>query len=147
MKPLAVSLPSPDDAEHTVGALAALAGLLGTAWALLVRWLRRRRQREDVTEIKERSLRYLLDAQRHTLYALIPFAQERYFNVEELHRQKVLIDQVRDQLWLADGHADERDEQRRTAEIVQVLTRTQAIQARKQPPPDPQQDMFREEDL
>jgi hypothetical protein len=137
-----VDLPSPEEASSLVTALGAIVGVVGGVWALVVRVLRRRRRRQLVQELEGRALRYLIDAQRHTLHTIVPGEEARYVDLTELNRQKVLIDQVRDQLWVADGHESQRESERQANDLLKVLTRTQAIRMKQQ-----RQDMFKEDDL
>jgi hypothetical protein len=115
--------------------VAAVGGIVGGAWALATRWLKRHRAARQRRALEGKAVRYLLDAMRHSLHVLQP-GERRLVDMDELARQKVLIDGVRDELWVADGHASERENERNVAEIVRVLTRTQAIQAKGK------QDMF-----
>jgi hypothetical protein len=129
---LAISWPSSQEVEDGAKTVAAVGGVLGGAWALVTRWRRRCAEARTKREIEAKATRYLLDAMRHTLNLLAP-GEARFVDLEELARQKVLIDQVRDLLWVADGHRSEREAQRQTEEIVKVLTRTQAIRAKERP--------------
>jgi hypothetical protein len=96
-----------------------------------VKAYRRWRKRREVRTLEAKAVRYILDAMRHSLFALT--ANERHlYSLDELQRQKLLIDQLRDDLWIADGHSLERANQERMAEIVSVITRTQAIAAKQE---------------
>jgi hypothetical protein len=79
-----------------------------------------------------KDIRYLLDAQRQTLEAILGPRAGRAVDVEELQRQQVLISEVREETWLMDGHPPRPkppDEPAATqAEVRELLTRTQAIQ-------------------
>ena len=106
---------------------------MGGAWALVSRWRRRCREADERRALEGKAVRYMLDAMRHTLHVVTPTEERRFIDLDEMARQKVLIDQIRDQLWIADGHTSEREAQRQTEEIVRVLTRTQRIQAKENP--------------
>lgn len=125
---LAVSLP---EVEGWAKTIAAIGGIVGGAWALAVRILRRRRREQERRDLEAKAIRYLLDAMRHTLHVMAPGERGRLIDVGELERQKVLVDQVRDLLWIADGHQSERDAQAAAAELGRWLTRTQAIEAKE----------------
>ena len=109
------------------GPALATAALIG-AWA----WIRAQRKLRAAEAVKRRleakAVRYLLDAARHLLYHVQPHSG-RVVLLEELATQKALIDQVRDELWAADGHPSERFAERQTEAIMRVLTRTQRIEA------------------
>lgn len=122
----AVSIPTPQEVEDHAKSILAVSAIVGGAWALATRWHRRRRAAREMRELESRAIRYLLDAQRHALNVIVPHEDRRMINVDELVRQKVLIDQIRDRLWTADGH------DKTVQDIVNVLTRTQAIQAKQQ---------------
>lgn len=129
MRALALTIPTADQIGDTAKTLAAVGGLLGGAWAVLSRWMRRRREAKAKRELEGKAVRYLLDAVRHSLNALTPAdRRSSIIDIDELARQKALIDEVRDMLWVADGHVSEREAQRQAEDIVRVLTRTQAIQ-------------------
>lgn len=130
---LAVSIPTADQVGDAAKTLAAIGGIVGGAWALVARWLRRRREAKAKHELEAKAIRYLLDAVRHSLNVFATGDDRRFVDLDELARQKVLIDQVRDLLWIADGHQSERDAQRLGEDIVRVLTRTQAIKAKDNP--------------
>lgn len=130
---LAISIPTPEQVGDGAKTLAAIGGIVGGAWALVTRWRRRCREAEERRALEAKAVRYLLDAVRHSLNVLSPTDERRLIDVDELARQKVLIDQIRDLLWIADGHKSDRDAQRQTEEIVRVLTRTQAIRQKENP--------------
>lgn len=128
------AMPTQEELGDWAKTIAAIGGILGGIWALARRLWRRYVHAREVRALEAKAVRYLLDAQRHALYALAPAGdRHRLIDVDELTRQKTLIDEVRDELWVADGHASEREEQRRVEGIVRVLTRTQAIQAKETP--------------
>jgi hypothetical protein len=136
----AAYLPTSKEVEDGAKSVLAIGALVGATWALCRRWYTRRRTAREVRELESRALRYLLDAQRHTLNVIVPHEDRRLIDVDELHRQKLLIDQVRDRLWKADGHSQTLQD------IVQVITRTQAIQAKRDRQPDnPFQDGWTED--
>lgn len=120
--------------ESTAKALAAIAGLLAGAWALLARWARRRRAARERRDLEGKAIRYLLDAMRHSLHVWTPAGHDdaRLIDVDELLRQKLLIDAIRDQLWIADGNESARVTEQVAADIVKVITRTQAIRAKRE---------------
>lgn len=133
---------STTEVESGAKALAAIVGLLAGAWALATRWSRRRRAVRAAHALESKAIRYLLDAARHSLHVIAPsLGESRLIDIDELVRQKHLIDDVRDELWIADGNESARTVRLVEAEIVKVLTRTQAIAAKRQ-----KQDMFREDD-
>jgi len=110
--------------------VAAIGGLLAGAGALLARWVKRRRLAAQRRALEAKAVRYLLDAQRQTLNVLIPGAsRSRLIDLGELNRQKLLIDDVREELWIADGHESSREAERVAQDVLKVLTRTQAIEA------------------
>lgn len=131
---------TPEQVGDWAKTIAAIGGIVGGVWALVTKAVRRRRAAQQRAALEAKATRYLLDAMRHALHVMQP-GPSRFLDVDELQRQKVLIDGVRDELWIADGHASEREQERAAAEIVRVLTRTQAIQAKHQ-----RQDMFSDED-
>lgn len=124
----------PVDWTELVKTLAAGVGILSAPlWLLLSRWVKARRQKKLVRSLEGKAIRYVLDADRqvvHALLLLLDSSRTAFIDLSEIQRQKVLIDQVRDELWIADGHDGEREAQRRAEEILQVLTRTQAIRAK-----------------
>lgn len=130
---ISVPIPSPDEVGAAAKTVAAVGGVVGGAWALVSRWRRRCREADERRALEGKAVRYMLDAMRHTLHVVTPTEERRFIDLDEMARQKVLIDQIRDQLWIADGHTSEREAQRQTEEIVRVLTRTQRIQAKENP--------------
>lgn len=124
-----LTIPTADEISSIAKMLAAIGGLAGGAWTVLSRIIKRRRELQRRRELEAKAVRYLLDAVRHCLQAIVPSRSQ--VNTNELARQKVLIDEVRDMLWVADGHPSSREIENATEEIVKVLTRTQAIE-RKQ---------------
>lgn len=129
---VSIPIPSPEQVGDAAKTVAAVGGVVGGAWALVARWRRRCREAQERRALEGKAVRYLLDAVRHSLNVLTPGDERRLIDVDEIARQKVLIDQIRDLLWIADGHKSERESQRQTEEIVRVLTRTQRIQAKEQ---------------
>lgn len=119
-------MPTPQEVEDSAKSLLAVGAIVGGAWAVARRWLRRRKAADEMRELESRAIRYLLDAQRHALNVIVPHEDRRLINLDELMRQKLLIDQIRDRLWAADGH------DKTVQDIVNVLTRTQAIKAKQQ---------------
>lgn len=111
--------------------VAAVGGVVGAVWALISRWLKRRRKAREKAEMEARATRYLLDAVRHALGALSPHDRPYVLDPKELERQKILIDGIRDDLWVADGHRSEREAQRELKGVMDVITRTQAIRVKK----------------
>lgn len=130
-------MPTPQEVEDHAKSILAVGAIVGGAWAVARRWYRRRRAEAEIRELESRAIRYLLDAQRHALNVIVPHEDRRLIDVDELHRQKLLIDQIRDRLWKADGHSQTLQD------IVNVLTRTQRIQAKHDAK---QQDIFAEDD-
>lgn len=143
---LAITIPTPDEVGDAAKTVAAVGGVVGGAWALVTRWRRRCREAEERRALEGKAVRYMLDAMRHTLHVVTPTEERRFIDLDELARQKVLIDQVRDQLWIADGHHSEREAQRQTEELVRVLTRTQRIRVKEQGKDNPFKDGWTPED-
>lgn len=129
---VAVQLPSAEDVGAWAKTMAAVGGVVGGLWALGVRIAKRRRLERERKAQEARAIRYLLDAVRHALNVIVPSEDRRFVDVDELVRQKLLIDQVRDALWRYDGHESERATEQATERIVEVLTRTQRIKAKEQ---------------
>jgi hypothetical protein len=119
-------MPTPQEVEDHAKSILAVSAVVAGTWALVTRWWRRRKAAAEMREIESRAIRYLLDAQRHALNVIVPHEDRRLIDVDQLVRQKVLIDQIRDRLWAADGH------DKTVQDIVNVLTRTQAIKAKQQ---------------
>lgn len=109
-----------------------------------VKAYRRWRKRREIRALEAKATRYMLDAMRHSLFALTATDGRHLVSLDELIRQKLLIDQLRDDLWIADGHESERVNEARMAEIVSVITRTQAIAAKKEAIRAGQPPMFKE---
>lgn len=124
---LALALPTYEQLGDWAKTLAAIGGLVAGLWAACRRLWRVWQARRRLRALERKAIRYLLDAQRHTLYAVIP-TPDRVVVIEKLKNSKDLIDQVRDDLWVADGHESALDEERRVENIVRVITRTQRIQ-------------------
>lgn len=132
-----------------------IVGVIGAVWGLVA--LRRKlsaKEREE-QRLQGKAIRYLLDAQRQALHALVVYTgaegnvPAEPFDLAQLVRHRELVGQVSDELWVHDGHASER-EMRRKGDIEKWLTRTQAIQERsttKRLRPSQPQDMFRDDDI
>lgn len=129
---VAVQLPSAEDVGAWAKTLAAVGGVVGALWALGAKVARRHRLERERKTLEGKAVRYLLDAMRHTLHVVTPTEERRFIDLDELARQKVMIDEVRDLLWVMDGHKSEREAQRQAEEIVRVITRTQRIKAKEQ---------------
>jgi hypothetical protein len=128
----ALTIPTADEISNVAKTLAAVGGLVGGIWAILSRWARRRLETKAKRELEARAIRYLLDAVRHSLNALTPLERRSsLIDADELVRQKTLIDEVRDMIWIADGHSSEREAQRQAEDIIRVITRTQAIERKE----------------
>ena len=138
--PLAVSWIEPRGVGEVAKTTAAVAGILGGIAALVRRVWRRRKAEREIRELEAKALRYTLDAVRHTLDVMTPSSDGRMTSLTELQRQLMLVNQVRRELWKADGNALPEDE---PAEVVRnFLTRTQAIHRLK----ERRQDMFKDGD-
>jgi hypothetical protein len=136
---LAVSWPEPKDVGEVAKTTAAVAGILGGILALARRVWRRRKAEREVRALEAKALRYTLDAVRHALDVMTPSSDGRMTNLTELQRQLVLVNQVRRDLWAADGNELPEDA---PAEVMRnFLTRTQAIQRLRE-----KQDMFKDGD-
>lgn len=120
---------TPADVGDWAKTLAAVAGVVGGAVALVSRWWKRRLERRRIAALEAKALRYLLDAVRHALFVMAP-GPDRFLELDELERQKVLIDEVRDEVWKSDGHGSRRDQAETQRTLLRILTRTQAIQAK-----------------
>ncbi|MEY4933095.1 MAG: hypothetical protein RLZZ403_1415 [Pseudomonadota bacterium] len=113
--------------------LLAVAGWIGRRF---VAWRKRTKAAAQMHALEGKAIRYLLDAQRHALHMLVRASEDdRLIDLDEMTRQKVLIDDMRDQIWIADGHEGQHATEQAAADIMKFLTRTQAIQA-KFPAPD-----------
>lgn len=117
----------------------------GTALVAAAGWLLKRVRRWWTTRRAEaKALRNLLDAQRHVLLSIVPEEHGGgLMNLDELIRQKALIDDAREAVWIADGNESNRQTEATVAEVVKVLSRTQAIRRLKQPK-DSEGDMFKD---
>ena len=97
-----------------------------------VAWRKRHRTELRLRAQDRKDVRYLLDAQRQTLEAILGPRAGRAVDVDELQRQQVLISEVREETWLADGHPPRPrsgpEAAATQAEVRELLTRTQAIQ-------------------
>ena len=120
-----MALPTAHEVEEGAKSILAVGAVLGGAYAIARRWLQRRRRAQERRAIEEQAIRYLLDAQRHTLNVLVPGEDRSMVDIDELRRQKLLVDQIRDRLWHADGHSQSLQS------IVEVLSRTQRIKAKQ----------------
>jgi hypothetical protein len=126
--------PTTVELESSAKALTAILGLLAGAWALATRWARKRRAAREKRELEGKAIRYLLDAIRHSLHVWTPGQadENRLIAVDglihELIRQKLLIDLVRDQLWVADGN----ESARLTQQVAALMTRAEAIRAKRE---------------
>lgn len=123
--------PSPDVWELVRQWWTPILAVLGGAWAGVKAWRKWRATEMRLRAQDRKNVRYLLDAQRQTLEAIIGPSSGRAIDIEELRRQQVLISEVREETWLADGHPprpkpDAEAEQAR-ADVRELLTRTQAI--------------------
>ena len=124
--------------------LAAAGGVL--AWLRKAR-VRRAKEREE-QRLQGKAIRYLLDAKRIDLAAIIRHVSLDAGMLEMLVRHKALIDGVRDELWVHDGHESVRIAEQAAENVVKVLTRTQAIDLKKKRVRDNRvQDMFSEADI
>lgn len=114
------------DVGDWVKTLAAAGGLVGGAWALMVKvrgwWSKRNETRKE----ERRAIRYLVDAQHHVLRLL----NHGMLPEDEIHRQEALIREIRKNLARLDGHEELLAASEQT-EAIKVMTRTQRIDARK----------------
>lgn len=133
---------TPAEIEGWAKVIAAVAGALAALGAGLIKGLGWWRRRSERRRLEAKAIRYLLDAQRQVLN--IWAAREPLVDLSELERQKWLVDEVRDELWLADGHDGERSEQRQAEELQRLLTRTQAIRAKEEATAAGQPPMFKD---
>jgi len=136
--------------------VAGLATAFAAGWAWAQRKRRAAAKEREEQRLQGKAVRYLLDAQRQALHALVVLtgAEGRTvseaFDLEQLVRHRELVGQVSDELWVHDGHASER-EIRRKGDVKRWATRTQAIALRSRTerlkPIEGPQDMFRDSDL
>lgn len=101
-----------------------IVGILGAVWAFVS--LRRRlsaKEREE-QRLQAKAIRYLVDGLRIGLRVQLAVSIHDEALYDELVRQKALLDGIRDEFWVHDGHASSRETER----IAEVLTRTQRIQ-------------------
>jgi hypothetical protein len=132
-EPLAnIAQPDPWELARQWGGPAMLLAFVGWLARQFVGWRNRRALEIRLRAQDRKDIRYLLDAGRQTLEAILGPRAGRAIDVEELQRQQVLISEVREETWLADGHPPrpKPDEERAAtqAEVREVLTRTMAIQ-------------------
>jgi len=124
---LATSSPTPPEwVEFVRQWWTPIVGVLGFVWGVVS--LRRRlsaKEREE-QRLQGKAIRYLVDNVRHMLQAHLSGQIHDAALYDELLRQKVLMDGVRDELWTHDGHASARETER----VVKVLTRTQRIRVK-----------------
>lgn len=132
--------PDIGDIESSAKSILEVSALIGGTWALVTRWLRRRKARREKKALEEKTLRYLVDAMHHVLDVMTPNADGRETNATELQRQNILIRGIREELWHADGHATDIERLR------EVITRTQAIRMLKEKKADSPQDVFADEE-
>lgn len=150
---------APEEIGTLAKTIAAVAGLLGGAWTIIRRILRRRKKERALRQLDSKSVRYLVDSQRHILHAILPSTDDSLVNLDELTRQKALIDDLREELWVADGHQSSRDAEAFAQNVAKALTRTQRIRIKterlrldvdgmlsKERPDPKQQDMFPPDD-
>jgi len=127
---LALTVADYESIERWAKALATVGGLVGGAYAVLVRVFRRWRIRRDRRRLEAKAVRYLLDAQHHVLRLL----NNGSLPPDEIKRQAILIKDLRRDMAEVDGHQEfllAADNAESRSEIIRILTRTQAIEARK----------------
>jgi len=117
----------------------------GGVWAWLNRARKAWKREREEQRLQAKAVRYLVDGARHQLRAHLQGAIHDADLYNELARQKTLLDGVRDELWVHDGHASARE----TEHVVEVLTRTQRIKAKTErlTPVTGPQDMFGPDDV
>jgi hypothetical protein len=127
-EPLAsMAQPDPWETARQWGGPAVLLALVGWLSRQFVAWRKRVKFERSLRRQERKDIRYLLDAQRQVIEAIVGPVDGRAIDIEELRRQHVLISEVREETWLADGHPP-RQRQNTAAEVRELLTRTQAIQ-------------------
>lgn len=114
---------TPGEAREWLTIFSVSAGLLGGAVALAQRWGKLRSMRK----LECRAVRYQLDAVRHVLWVMSGHESDP----EETSRQLALVSEVRDEIYVADGHKLERASEPDLVEIKKWMRRTQALEARK----------------
>ena len=136
MDPAMSSPADPLDTLRQWGGPAILLAFVGWIGRQFVAWRKRHKADAQMHALEGKAIRYMLDAQRHALHLLVPVSEpDQLIDRDEMIRQKVLIDDMRDQLWIADGHESQHATEQAAADIMKFMTRTQAIQA-KFPAPD-----------
>jgi hypothetical protein len=127
----AVAQPDPWEVARQWGGPAMLLAFVGWLSKQFWGWRKRRAVELRLRAQDRKDVRYLLDAQRQTLEAFLGPRAGRDVDIEELRRQHVLISEVREETWLADGHPPrpkDAEPAATQAEVRELLTRTQAIQ-------------------
>ncbi len=136
--------PTAAEIEGWAKTIAALGGIFVALWALVSKVRRRLRDRQRLRSLESKAIRYLLDAQRQTLHFVTPTKESRAVDIEAMLRHKALIDEVRDELWIADGYESERERLQLAEDVGRWLTRTQAIHLKLGTAPEPP--MFADEE-
>jgi uncharacterized iron-regulated membrane protein len=125
-----IALPEVRDVGEGARALVYLSTIVGGAWAVWVRWRKRRKLAEERRAADAHALRQTVDALHHLLRAV---NGGELMAPDELRRQEFLVRRERRRLAQVDGHlellaeADAEDER----EARRWATRTQRLQARK----------------
>ena len=132
--PQALQVPTVEQVGDGAKALVAISALVGGAWAIARKWHRGRQQRRRREALEAKAIRYVLDSDRHVLHVLQLLLRGGGYRVtqeerDEIARQLVLISDVREELWIADGFQSRRDVELIERQIVKELTRTQRIKA------------------
>jgi hypothetical protein len=144
--PQSIALPEIRDVGEGARALVYLSTIVGALLAAWARWRQGRKKRERKDSLLGKGLRYDLDATRQLLHVVQLLLRGGGYRItqeerDEIARQLVLISDVREELWIADGNASRHDRERLEKEVIAVLTRTQKIKAL--PPPTPPEDTDR----
>lgn len=110
--------------------LVTVVGWLGVIWAWRARERTKTVKEAEEQRLQGRAVRYLLDAQRQSLHALVVLTgAERQgseaFDLSQLVRHRELMGMITDEIWVHDGHPSDRA--RRRADVDKWMTRTQAI--------------------
>jgi hypothetical protein len=139
-----MATPTPAEVEGWLKTLAAGAGLVGGAWAILSRWLgrraRRRRADAELSSAIAEALRVSLDGERAVLERLASEPEELTVDPEEwLRRCAVLrsrVDDARNRLWVALGYPDPRGVHITPEEraVLSEMSRTLRLRAREMSP-------------
>lgn len=120
-----------------------IVGVLGALWGFVA--LRRKLSAKERGEqkLQAKAVRYLVDASRHQLQAHLSGQVHDAGLYDELMRQKVMLDGVRDELWVHDGHASARETERA---VEAWMSRTQRIKAKTErlPPGPPDVETFKD---